>query len=168
MGRNAGFLALYSGIAAGADIVLMEEFPYNCSALLKKIEEVYSTKGYCIIVVSEEVEGENGSHSDSGAACCISEFIKIKLKIDTRHVVLGHTQRGGKTSVIDRLLGSSFGVEAINLIDKGDFKRFLGIRNGVVVSEEVGAWRELMNKRVQKNNYMLRMAKSLGIYLGEV
>ena len=138
MGRDAGFIAMYAGVASGADVILVPEFKYDIEKVKSKVKETFSNKHHCIIVVAESVEADDFKHAENEVNGLmkythltykgIGQHLVQKIKetgIDSRCVTLGHIQRGGETCINDRLLGSLFGVEAVNLISKGESGKFL-------------------------------------------
>lgn len=166
MGRYAGFIALYAGIASGADIILTQEFPYSKENLVSKVKSVYNEKGYCIIVASEAVPHPLEGFQYTGQS--IAQFIQNKTHIDSRNTILGHIQRGGKTSVIDRLLASSFAVEAVNLIRDKKFCRVVCLEGGKVTSKPLEFGTNSISKNLSNQPEFISVAKNLGIYVGEI
>ena len=117
MGRHAGFLALYVGLAVGATSVLIPEREVDFDRdVVQRIQNArLAGATHFMIVVAE----------GAGSAIDYGRKIKESLGMDPRVTVLGHIQRGGETCINDRLLGSLFGVEAVNLIAKGESGKFL-------------------------------------------
>jgi len=127
MGRDAGHIAMWAGIAGGADIILIPEIPYTlegiCQHILKRQQR---GKNYCLIVVAEAVRTETGDritideHPENcrlgGVGQYLSQEICGRIGAETRVTVLGHIQRGGMPSHLDRLIASAFGVAAVELI----------------------------------------------------
>lgn len=125
MGRNAGYLALHTGIAVGATSILVPEIPYDFKKdILDKIEFTKSTgKKHYIIVVAEGV-----GHSEE-----ITKAIQKETGIESRCTILGHVQRGGTPSARDRSLASCMGYEAVQLLLSGQGNRVIGsIKNEIV------------------------------------
>ncbi|MEP7266962.1 MAG: 6-phosphofructokinase [Saprospiraceae bacterium] len=113
MGRDAGFIALRSGIASGAEAVLIPESKTNIDELIKTLDKNYKSKKTSSIVVV--AEGEN-----TGGAFEIADMVKKKFNhYDMRVTVLGHLQRGGRPTAFDRVLGSRLGMEAVNALRDG-------------------------------------------------
>ncbi len=119
MGRNNGFLALAAGLAAGAESILVPEIDYDiediCARLLRGIER---QKTHSIIVVAE----------GAGDIYDLNREICARLDTDSRVTVLGHIQRGGSPSAVDRLLGSRMGAMAVDLINEGKSGHFTALR----------------------------------------
>ena len=113
MGRDAGFIALRSGIASGAEAVLVPESKTNISELIKTLEKNYAHKKTSSIVVVAEGD-------DAGGAFEIAEKVKKKFNdFDIRVTVLGHLQRGGSPTCMERVLASRLGMEAVKALMKG-------------------------------------------------
>jgi 6-phosphofructokinase 1 len=181
MGRDAGFIALYAGISAGADVILMPEFAYDMEKVIEKArEKQISEKGYCIIVVAESVESNGSIHctasNDSqkyatvkykGIGQYISEVLR-NADIDSRHVVLGHLQRGGVTTLWDRIIGTAFGVEAINSIVAGECGIMLAYHNGKIDKVPISRLMQSVGKKLDVSDMYVQVAVDLGIYLGEL
>lgn len=182
MGRDAGFIAMYSGIAAGADVILVPEFDYDIEKIKEKARECYSSgKNHCIIVVAEAVKSDDLNH-DEEIIDGIVKFSKLKYNgigeniagklkkagFDSRAVTLGHTQRGGETSIMDRVIGSAFGVEAVNLIDAGNSGRLVCYKDGKITSVLIRDVVANIGKELNKSDMCISIAKSIGVYIGEV
>ncbi len=148
MGRHAGWIALEGGIAGGADIILIPEFPFDikevCSQILKRRER---GKQFSIVVVAEGCRPKDGTmvlqceKTDDfghvrlgGIGSIISQEIEKATGIETRVTVLGYIQRGGTPTAFDRILATRFGVAAIDLIRDGKFGHMVGIRGNKVVA----------------------------------
>lgn len=118
MGHHAGWLALYSGIAGGGDVILLPEIPYDidvvCDYLL---ERNMHKKPYSIIVIAEGIE----KPKNKKAATYIAEKIQKNVGLETRETILGYIQRGGSPSPNDRILATRLGAQAVELIHRGEF-----------------------------------------------
>ena len=178
MGRDAGHIALNSGIAGGADVILIPEIPYSISSIAKHIENLRSKgRNHALIVVAEAVKKENGKKATvkyvdgevrlGGIGNYLGDEIYKITDSETRVTVLGHVQRGAQPTHRDRLIASAFGVYAVDLIAKKKFNR-------VVVWKDRGVKDLPLNqiagfsKTIQKNDPLIKVAKGLGIYLGEI
>ncbi len=145
MGRHAGWIALYSGLAGGAHDILIPEQPADVEAVAARIR-ARAERGhtYAIVVVSEgvELESDDGEFEtdDFGhrllAKVGVGERLADRLKeltgLDTRPVVLGHVQRGGTPNAQDRILATRFGVRAAELVAEGGFGRMVALRGDTV------------------------------------
>lgn len=180
MGRNAGWIALHSGIAGGAHIILIPEIPFNYDAMLKKI---YERKGmgkhFSIIVVAEGAKPKGGDVvvkrfvADStepirlgGIGNKVADEIEKITGFETRVTTLGHIQRGGSPSPFDRILATRFGAEAVQLITKGDFGKMVSLRTPEIIAvpleEAIGR-----QKKVALDSSYIRTARMVGISFGD-
>lgn len=127
MGKDAGFIALRSGIATGAEAILVPETKTYIDKLIEKLEQGRRrSKTSGIVIVSEG--------DDEGGAYEIAQKVKEKFShYDTRVVVLGHIQRGGKPSARDRVLASQLGNAAVEFLVKGEINKMVGIVNNSIV-----------------------------------
>jgi phosphofructokinase-like protein len=175
MGRDAGWIALHSGIAGGADVILIPEIPFSLDTVCDKLRERAATgKKFSMVVVAEGVKlppldptGKAFPAPRPGqVAILIGDAIHTLLKKDVRVTVLGHIQRGGSPSPFDRILSTRFGVEAVELIARGNFGRMVCLRAGeiesVTLDEAVGVVR-----LVDPNGSMVRTARAVGITFGD-
>jgi 6-phosphofructokinase 1 len=133
MGHNAGWIALYSGIAGGGDVILIPEIQYNenviAEYLLKRVSE---NKQYSIVVVAEGIK--NPIKDSCSAAQSLSKRINELTGLETRETVLGYIQRGGTPSPMDRVLATRYGSAAADLIAERDFGKMVALKNTEIVS----------------------------------
>lgn len=149
MGRDSGCLALNGGIAGGADVVLVPEVPFDYNDIINVIEERKKRgKDFCIIVVAEgakpaDIEGQVSSSGEvdsfghvrlGGVGNVIAKEIEKRTGYSTRVTILGHLQRGGRTTGFDRIIGIRLGIKAVELIHEGKFGQMAVIENGKVTS----------------------------------
>lgn len=127
MGRDAGFIALRSGISVGAEAVLIPETETYVDRLIEKLQKGWERqKSSSIIIVAEG--------DDAGGAYEVAEKVKAKFKhYETKVTVLGHLQRGGSPSAADRVLASQLGNAAVNALIEGRYNEMAGIVNRKVV-----------------------------------
>ncbi|BBD58564.1 6-phosphofructokinase [Nostoc sp. HK-01] len=177
MGRDAGHIALAAGIAGGADVILIPEILYSIDDICYHIKNRQEEgKNYCLIIVSEAVrtqEGEIrtltnrlGQSRYGGIGEYLADQISDRIGAETRVTVLGHIQRGGTASPLDRLVASAFGVAAVNLIEEGKYDYMVAWQNRQVITvpiEEAIA----QYKAVNPEDALVKTARGLGIYLGE-
>lgn len=132
MGHNAGWIALYSGLAAGGDVILIPEIQYSekkvADYLLKRASE---NKPYSIVVVAE---GISIPVKEMSAAQYLSRRISELTGLETRETVLGYIQRGGTPSPMDRVLATRYGAAAADMIAQRDFGKMVALRNSEIVS----------------------------------
>ena len=128
MGRTCGDLALYSGIAGGAELVVVPERKHSVNDILKLIlEDRIRDKHHYLIVMSEGVDGINE----------LAEKIETVVGIETRVTVLGHIQRGGSPSIADRILAAKFGHRAVELLMRGKTNRVVGIHRNQIIDLDI-------------------------------
>lgn len=127
MGRDAGYIALRSGIATGADAILIPEFRTDLTALVEKLHERRRKgKTSSIVIVAEG--------DDAGGAFTIAEQVKPQLQeFEIKVTILGHVQRGGSPSAVDRVLASRMGVAAVEALVAGNNKIMIGQKNNEMV-----------------------------------
>ena len=151
MGRHAGWIAITSGLAGGADVILIPEVPIDleevCGILRKRHER---GKFFSIVVVAEGAEFKDkgivtveekldqfGHVRLGGIGQRLSELIESKTGYETRVTVLGHLQRGGSPTAFDRMLGTRFGVKAVELVMEGKFGQMVSLRGNEIVSVSI-------------------------------
>jgi ATP-dependent phosphofructokinase / diphosphate-dependent phosphofructokinase len=164
MGHNAGWLALYSGVAGGGDVILIPEIPYNedniAEYLLRRANE---NKLYSIVVVAE---GIKTPVKDKSPGQYLAKRIIEMTGLEARETVLGYIQRGGSPTPMDRILASRFGATAANMIADRDFGKMVAQKNCEISSvplEEVSGKTRL----VDPNNTLLIKAKEMGTCFGD-
>ena len=142
MGRRAGWIATFGGLAGGADFILIPEKPYRLEDMCAVLESRRRRgRQFSILVVAEgavpagepprEHVGEGGS---SGVAYHVAEEIGRRLHVETRVTVLGHVQRGGSPTAFDRILATRFGIRAVDLAREGRFGHMVGLQGTRVVA----------------------------------
>lgn len=133
MGHHAGWIALYSGIAGGGDIILIPEIPYKEEVVINNLlDRAKANKPYSIVVVAEGIE--NPAKNGGSVAHYLSGRISELTGLETRETVLGYIQRGGSPSPMDRVLATRYGTAAADMIAKQDFGKMVALRNNEVVS----------------------------------
>lgn len=177
MGRDAGHIALNSGIAGGADVILIPEIPYSIDKVAEKIKNLKSKgRNFALIVVSEAVKTTDNEtlevHHHGGEVRLggIGHYIGGKLSeltgSETRVTVLGHVQRGSQPTFTDRLIASAFGVHAVDLIAAGKYDRMVSWSNrrvvDVPIEDAIAAYQD-----VQDDDHLLHTARALGICMGD-
>ena len=176
MGRDAGHIALNAGIAGGANIIMIPEIPYKIDNICQHIKKRQARgQNYSIAIVSEAVCTESGDVLEQGhfADCrlggigqYLAEQITQKSGAETRVTVLGHTQRGGISSPLDRILASAFGVAAVNLIAEEKYDRMVAWQDrqvtSIPIAEAIADYRA-----VDPEDTLVKTARGLGICLGD-
>lgn len=179
MGRYAGWIALYAGVAGGGDIILIPEIPYRLKHVIEKIKMRRKMgKRFSIIVVSEGAKPAGGSYTIQkmyktrtdpirlgGIGNKIAEELE-RAKIEARAVVLGHVQRGGSPTPFDRILATRFGTEAVNLAAQDRFGRMVVYRNreifNISLEEAAGSL-----KLVPPDHPLITSARVVGTCFGD-
>lgn len=178
MGRDAGWIAIASGLAGGADIVLIPEIPFTFGKLAARVEEIARAgKNYALVVVAEGVQipdagkivaGDRGGQGEvrlGGAGAIVAREIEQRTGREARVCVLGHLQRGGPPTPFDRHLCTRFGVRAVQLIAEGRFGHVVTCRPpetpAVPIAEAVGRIRT-----VPPDGEMVTCAREVGICFG--
>ncbi len=163
MGHHAGWLALYSGMAGGGDIILIPEIPYNIRSVCKKIEKRYEeNKPYSIVVVAEGIE----KPKKVTASTYIAEAINTYTGIETRETVLGYIQRGGSPAPLDRILATQYGAHAAQCIAEGNFGVMVAMEKGELTTkplDEVGGKLRL----VEPDHPLIMKARKMGVSFGD-
>jgi len=163
MGHHAGWLALYSGLAGGGDIILLPELDYNIRSVCKKIESRYEeNKPYSIVVVAEGIEHPK----NTSAARHIAEAIQTYTGIETRETVLGYIQRGGSPTPMDRILATRYGSFAAQCIAEECFGTMVAIKQNKLATvplEEVGGKLRL----VEPDLGLILKARKMGVSFGD-
>jgi ATP-dependent phosphofructokinase / diphosphate-dependent phosphofructokinase len=172
MGRDAGHIAISAGIAGGADVILIPEIPYSIDNLCKQLEIRQSQgKNYSIIIVSEAVKTECGEivQVDTNRYGGIGHYLATKISTaigaETRVTSLGHTQRGGSPSPLDRLVASAFGVAAVDLIAEDKYDQMVAWQRREVITVPIDVAIS-QYCAVNPASTLVKTARGLGIYLG--
>ena len=180
MGRNAGWIALESGIAGGAHIILIPEVPYSIDNIVKKIQLRQQGKSpFSIIMVAEGAREEGGGNVVSakaserlqgveqlgGIGFYIGEQIKQRIDLEVRCTVLGHIQRGGSPVAFDRVLGTRLGSFAVQAASEGKFGTMVALHTPNI---ELVSLADLAGKvrKVPDNSQLIECAESIGINVG--
>jgi ATP-dependent phosphofructokinase / diphosphate-dependent phosphofructokinase len=178
MGRHAGWIALHSGIAGGADVILIPEIPFSIAAVAEKVRSRdVAGSNFSIIVVAEgAVEiGHELIYQDRGDALHaprlggVGSYCQHELEAltgrETRCVVLGHLQRGGRPNAFDRMLATNFGSCAVRTLANGESGVMVALQAGDVVSVPLSE--AIANiKTVPPNGQLVRTARDTGISFG--
>jgi len=176
MGRDAGWIALYSGIAGGADVILIPERAFDVDKVANSIRQRHERGRYfSIIVVAEgaKFSSEPGQGSPvlqdmgkdefghvklGGIANILAREIEKRTGYETRAVVLGHIQRGGSPSAFDRVLATRYGLGAIDMVHRGEFGCMAALRANKIVSIQLA---EAISRNRIVDDEMIRIADGL-------
>ncbi len=180
MGNKAGWLTLYSGLAGGADVVLLPEIPYDIREVAKVVEtRANSKKAFSILAVAEgamdkkeakmkrrERDAYRAENGFNGIADRIAKDLSALVGVEARAVVPGHVQRGGSPSAYDRVLSTQFGVHAAQLIERGEYGVTVALSGNTIthnrLSEIAG-----VPKPVPADSQMIEVARDMGISFGD-
>jgi 6-phosphofructokinase 1 len=180
MGRDAGWIALEGGASGGGDVILIPEIPFDLEAVCGKIRErardasgfslvlaaegAYPAGGEKTVVVTAE-ESATGFERLGGVGEAVARTIERREGVECRATVLGHVQRGGSPTSRDRMLGTRFGVGAVDLVERGLTGRMVAIRAERIVDvplDEVAG----RAKRVDPDGQEVRAVESIGVSFG--
>ncbi len=181
MGRDAGWIALHTALAGGAEICIIPEIPYDIKKVLQKINKRYAKgKGFVNIVIAEGAKPAQGNVVGEKSKDIGDEHIKLggianylKQQIEesgcpaqVRTTILGHVQRGGIPIAFDRILATTMGVKAFELIVNGDFGKMVTYKNNTIssvnIEEAISSYNIL-----SKDHYLVRTARSLSVCFGD-
>ncbi|MFN0119948.1 MAG: 6-phosphofructokinase [Blastocatellia bacterium] len=178
MGRYAGWIALYAGVAGGADVVLIPEIPFTLESVARKIRDRWKIRrNFAIVVVAEGAKPRGGEmfmkKQEPGREpklCGVGEYMAGEIERvtghETRWLVLGHLQRGGQPTTSDRLLCSRFGTAAVRAIERGEKNCMVALRASRIVTVPLErAIREM--KSVPLDSDIVVTARDLGICFGD-
>ncbi len=163
MGHQAGWLALYSGIAGGGDIILIPEIAYDINVIEKYLEKrIAKDKGYSIVVVAEGIKTNN----DKSAGSYIAKMVTKHTGLETRETVLGYLQRGGTPTAMDRILATRYGAHATELIAKREFGKMVSLRNEEITSVPLAEIAGKL-KLVDPGHSLIKKARNLDTCFGD-
>lgn len=175
MGRDAGWIALHSGLAGGADVILIPEIPFTIETMCEAIRAREAAgRSFCLVVVAEGVKlppkdglGKPFPQPLPGqVGNSVGYAIREYLNKEVRVTVLGHVQRGGSPSPFDRILATRFGVCAVDLVARAEFDRMVCLRAGridsVSLADAIGS-----RKLVNPSSDYVHAARAVGITFGD-
>ena len=181
MGRDAGWIALQSAVAGGAEVCLIPEIKYDINKVVERINKrIHNSRGFVNIVISEgarPIDGtqkylendEIGHHNmrlGGAGNRLMHELKEAGIKTDIRVTTLGHLQRGGKPSAYDRILATQFGVKAFEMVLEKEFGQMAALRDGKLVIVPI---REAIEKYnyVDLNCDLILTARNIGVSFGD-
>jgi 6-phosphofructokinase 1 len=179
MGRYAGWIALYAGVAGGADTILIPEIPFDITLVAERLRDrdKWGAK-FSIVVVAEGACPRGGTRSLieaardgvverlGGIGLQVCEALAAETGKETRSVVLGHLQRGGAPTSFDRVLATRFGGKAVELIRRGEFGTMVAFAPPDIVARRLD---DIVGrtKTVPLDNDLLLTARALGVSFGD-
>ena len=179
MGRYTGWITLHGGLAGGADVILMPEFPYDIDEVVRAVERSLKLRKHCIIVVAEGAKPKGGKMTvaktiaDSpdpvrlgGIGHALQAQLEERIKAEMRTTVLGHVQRGGNPSAYDRIIATNMGAYAASLVAEKKYNRLVIVKEGRLNSVPLS---EVANetRTVPMNDMALAAALGMGISIGD-
>jgi 6-phosphofructokinase 1 len=181
MGRNAGFLTLDSGIAGGADVILIPEIPYRLEPIIEKIksratrrrsfsiiaisEGAYPAGGHvAVLQKAEEVPGR-GVVRLGGSGKVLADALAQRIEAEIRVNVLGHLQRGGAPTAADRLLATLYGCKVLDLVRDRQWDHMVALRNGRIGVVPLSESRK--ERKVEIDGETVRFARGMGVCFGD-
>ncbi|MFW5985293.1 MAG: 6-phosphofructokinase [Halanaerobiaceae bacterium] len=163
MGRRAGFLTLGAGLAGGAESILIPEIDFSIDEVAQKIKKGYEKgKLHSIVLVAEGVGEKFQTNRDinKSRAFLLGEIISEKIELETRVIILGHLQRGGKPTAQDRILGSRMGARAVELLLDGQRNKMVSYEDCQLSCCEIT---EMLSQEKKVNREMYDLANILSI-----
>lgn len=145
MGRHAGWVALFTGIAAGADYICLPERPVNVKDMVARLKAAHAANNTALVVASEAIDlGDKKEEKldqfghmilkERGVAERLTEVIEKETGIETRSAVIGHIQRGGAPTLFDRILGTRVGMKAAQMVQAGEFGKMAALQGNRIVA----------------------------------
>jgi len=179
MGRDAGWIALHSGIAGGADVILIPEMPFHWDVVADAIKA--RNKGgakFSIIVAAEGAKPADGEQIFSragdgvttvarlgGIGNTVAKRLEQLTGLETRCTVLGHVQRGGRPTPFDRLLATRYGAAAVRLVAEGKYGHMVALQGAEIAAVPI-AEAISVPKRINPDSERVQMARDMGICFG--
>ncbi|NMC39116.1 MAG: 6-phosphofructokinase [Bacteroidales bacterium] len=164
MGHNAGWIALYAGIAGGGDVILIPEIPYDEQKIAQYLTNRFmENKAYSIMVIAEGIKTPS---KEGSAAHYLSGRISELTGIEARETVLGYIQRGGTPSPMDRVLASRYGSSAAEMIARQEYGKMVALRNNEITSVPLADVAGKL-KLVDVNDPLVVKARNLGTSFGD-
>jgi 6-phosphofructokinase 1 len=179
MGHKAGWLALYAGVAGGGDVVLLPEIPYDIDAIGRHLlKRARDGKSFSIVVVAEGALSKEEAAMDKkerkkyrektatpSIGYRVAREIMEETNMETRVTVLGYLQRGGIPSAWDRVLATTFGTAAADLLARGEYGKMVALKGDSVAAVDLSEPAGRV-KSVPVDHYMIDTARSVGTCLG--
>ena len=180
MGHKTGWLSLYAGVAGGGDVILIPEIPYDIKSIARHLEErALSGRRFSIVVVAEGALSTEEANMDKkdrkkyraetvvpSIAYRLAREIETETGMETRATVLGYMQRGGIPSATDRILATSLGTTAAELLARGEYGRMVALVGNDITSVDLSVPSD-KTKTVPRDHYMIDTALSVGTCMGE-
>lgn len=173
MGRHVGWIALHSGIAGGADVILIPEIAFDIEKVAQSVNQRYEAgSSFCIVVVAEGAVPKGGKAIYAaqgrlgGIGYAVTDQLGTLTGKDARCVVLGHLQRGGGPTPYDRILSTRFGAAAVNAIHDGISGEMVALRAQDIITVPLEEATGHI-KTVRPHSDLIRTARGLGVVFGD-
>lgn len=172
MGRNAGWIALHSGVAGRANLILLPEVSWNWESVFKVIQDTKKTTRYSLVVVAEGAKLPTGSQvliADKrlgGVGNAVASAIAEHTGAETRCVVLGHVQRGGSPTSYDRLLATKYGTMAAMLACTGDYGKMASLKGTAIVAVPITSEMRVQRLVDIETDQLVQAARLTGVAFG--
>jgi 6-phosphofructokinase 1 len=180
MGRHTGWIALHSGIAGGADVILIPEIPFSLKAVVEKIDERERCDSqFSVVVVAEgareagglEIYQDAGDREHAPRLGGVGHHVARELERltgkETRCVVLGHLQRGGSPNAFDRMLATNYGSYAVRALMRGETGKMVALHSADIITVPL-AKAVAGVKTVDLDSQLIRTARDIGVSFGAV
>jgi len=169
MGRNAGWIALASGLAGGATAILIPEITWKWGPVLDALKKRASHKSnrYSLVVVAEGCTQPGGTAKPGAMGPYVSEHIAKETGLDCRYVILGHIQRGGSPTSFDRILATKFGSMAAKLAIDGKYGRMVSLKGTDIVEVPITAEMQTQKTVKPATDQMVWTARNVGTIFGD-
>ncbi len=176
MGRHSGFIALHAGLAGGAEVILLPEIPFDPRRIAAKVEaRARRGRNYSIVVVAEGAraagghlvfrEGDGGDELHSrlgGVSAEVADALRALTRLEVRHIVLGHVQRGGTPTAYDRMLASWMGQHAVSMLARDEGGAMVALHGTELRSVPLEAVVQGV-RRVEVDGALVRAARQIGV-----
>ncbi len=164
MGHHAGWVALYSGMAGGGDVILIPEIPYDDDTVIDYLENrAEQNKDYSIVVVGEGITLP--SSKKKGAGHYIAKMIAQRTGLETRETILGYVQRGGTPTASDRILATRYGSSAASLIAEGNYGNMVALKDNNIVPVPLKEVAGKLNL-ITSDHPLVKKVRSMGTCFG--
>ncbi|MDA3880551.1 MAG: ATP-dependent 6-phosphofructokinase [Prolixibacteraceae bacterium] len=163
MGHNAGWIALYSGMAGGGDIILIPEIEFNVRSVCKKIEERFEKKkAYSIVVVAEGIKVPKDNTPGNYIAECITEYTGVESRVTK----LGYLQRGGSPTASDRILATRYGSYAAEIIANENYGQMVAMQNNQLTTVPLSDVEGKLHL-ITEDDPLVKKCRNMGVSFGD-
>ncbi len=164
MGRHAGWIALHGGVGGGADVILLPEIPFDWEKVAEAVRRRDANDYNSTMIVV--AEGGRGEHRLGGIGERVADEITERTGKESRYCVLGHLQRGGAPTSLDRVLATRFGVRAVHMINEGLFGRMVSYQNYEIIDVPIAEAVHRL-RLVDPHTQLIETARAVDISFGD-